>query len=66
MNNIRILILCGGKGKRMEKYTKKIPKPMVRGRQIPIIQHKINYYKSQGFKNLVFCVGYKANKLKNF
>ena len=66
MNNIRILILCGGKGKRMEKYTKKIPKPMVRVGKIPIIQHKINYYKSQGFKNLVFCVGYKANKLKNF
>ena len=62
----KILILCGGRGKRMGKYTKKIPKPLVKVGKIPIIQHKINYYKSQGFKNLIFCVGYKANVMKKF
>jgi len=64
--DIKILILCGGKGKRMGKYTKKIPKPLVKVGKIPIIQHKINYYKSQGFKNLIFCTGYKANVMKKF
>ena len=53
-------------GKRMGKFTKKIPKPLLKVGKIPIIEHKINYYKSQGFKNLVFCIGYKANKMKKF
>lgn len=66
MNNIKILILCGGRGKRMKNYTKKIPKPLVKVGKIPIIQHKINYYKSQGFKNFIFCVGYKAEKIEKF
>ncbi|MAV56527.1 MAG: hypothetical protein CMI79_03245 [Candidatus Pelagibacter sp.] len=63
---IKILILCGGRGKRMGKYTVKIPKPLIKVGKIPIIQHKINYYKKQGFKNLTFCVGYKANIMKKF
>ena len=50
----------------MGKYTKKIPKPLIKLGKIPIIQHKINYYKSQGFKNLIFCTGYKANVMKKF
>ena len=62
----KILILCGGKGKRMGKYTKKIPKPLVKVGKLPIIQHKINHYNKQGFKNLTFCVGYKAKEMKRF
>ena len=60
------IILCGGKGSRLKHLTKKTPKPMVKVGKSPIIQHKINYYKSQGFKNLILCVGYKATKIRNF
>ena len=66
MKKTNIYILCGGKGKRMKNYTKKIPKPLVKVGKMPIIEHKIKYYKSQGFRNIVCCVGYKANKLENF
>ena len=66
MKKTNIYILCGGKGKRMKKYTKKIPKPLVKVGKMPIIEHKIKYYRSQGFRNIVCCVGYKANKLENF
>ena len=52
------------KGRRMEKYTKD-SKPLIKVGKIPIIQHKINYYKSQGYKNLTLCLGYKADVLKN-
>jgi len=62
----KILILCGGKGKRLGKYTKKIPKPLIKVGKIPIIQHKISYYKKQGFQNITFCVGYKSKIMKNF
>ena len=52
-------LLCGGKGKRLGKYTKKTPKPLIKVGKIPIIQHKISYYKS-GFQNITFCIGYKS------
>ena len=66
ISNTKILILCGGRGKRMGKFTKNIPKPLIKVGKTPIIQHKIYYYKKQGFKNFTFCVGYKANILKKF
>lgn len=65
-NKMKVIILCGGKGKRMGKITRKIPKPLVKIGKIPIIQHKINYYKNQGLKNFIFCLGYKGNLLKKF
>ena len=64
ISDTKILILCGGRGKRMGKFTKNIPKPLIKVGKTPIIQHKIYYYKKQGFKNFTFCVGYKANILK--
>ena len=66
ISDTKILILCGGRGKRMGKFTKNIPKPLIKVGKTPIIQHKIYYYKKQGFKNFTFCVGYKANILKKF
>ena len=65
-NNTRMIILCGGRGKRMGKITDSIPKPMVKIGKASIIEHKISYYKSQGLKNFTFCLGYKANILKTF
>ena len=44
----KMIILCGGKGKRMGLITKNIPKPMIKIGKVPIIEHKINFYKSQG------------------
>ena len=61
-----MIILCGGRGKRMGYITKNIPKPMVKVGKIPILEHKINYYKSKGFNNFIFCTGYKSNVIQNF
>ena len=60
----KIIILCGGRGKRMGKITKNIPKPMVRVGNSTIIEHKIKYYRSQGINDFTFCTGYKSKILK--
>ena len=62
----KIIILCGGQGKRLGNITNKIPKPLVKVGNLPIIEHKLNYYKKQGLENFVFCIGYKGNILKKF
>ena len=61
----KIIILCGGRGKRMGKITKNIPKPMVRIGKTTIIEHKIKYYRSQGIHDFIFCTGYKSKTLKD-
>ena len=61
-----IIIVCGGRGKRMGRMTNKIPKPMIKIGKKPIIEHKINYYQSQGIDRFIFCLGYKSKILKNF
>ena len=61
-----MIILCGGRGKRMGKITKSIPKPMIKIGRTPIIEHKINFYESQGIENFSFCLGYKSEILKKF
>ena len=55
-----IIIVCGGRGKRMGRMTNKIPKPMIKIGKKPIIEHKINYYQSQGIDRFIFCLGYKS------
>ena len=62
----KIIILCGGRGKRLGNITNKIPKPLVKVGNLPIIEHKLNFYKKQGLEDFVFCVGYKSNKLIKF
>ena len=58
----KIIILCGGRGKRMGNITKNIPKPMIKVGKKPILEHKINYYKSKGFDKFIFCIiGYDNN-----
>ena len=61
-----MIILCGGRGKRMGKITNKIPKPLIKVAKKPIIEHKLTFYKSQGLKNFIFCLGYKSNQLRKF
>ena len=61
-----MIILCGGRGTRMGKFTKKIPKPMIKIGKKPIIEHKIRYYQSEGIQKFIFCLGYKSKILKNF
>ena len=64
-NFLKMIVVCGGKGKRMGKITKKIPKPLIKIARKPIIDHKTDYYKSQGINEFIFCLGYKSQILKN-
>jgi glucose-1-phosphate cytidylyltransferase len=61
-----MIILCGGRGRRMGEITKKIPKPMLKIGKKTIIEHKIEYYQSKGVNKYIFCLGYKSDLLKNF
>ena len=58
---MKVVILAGGLGSRLSEYTKKIPKPMVKIRKVPIILHIMKHYANFGFKDFYIAAGYKQN-----
>ena len=62
--NIPIIILCGGKGKRLGNISKKIPKALVKMGNRSLLKQKLNYYKSYGIKKFHFCIGYKGDQIR--
>ncbi len=63
---MKLVILAGGFGTRMLEYTKTIPKPMVKVKKLPIIQHIINHYLKFGIKEFYIALGYKKEIIKNY
>lgn len=63
---MKVAILCGGRGTRMEKETDYRPKPMVEIGHRPILWHIMKIYSSFGFNDFVLCLGYKGEVIKNW
>lgn len=66
MLDIPVVILCGGKGIRIRQLTEKIPKPLLKIGDKPILGHVMKIYRSQGFNNFILCLGYKGEKIREY
>lgn len=63
---MQAVILAGGKGSRFGDVTKKIPKPMIKIGNKPIIWHIIKHLSSQGVKQFIICTGYKESIIRKY
>jgi glucose-1-phosphate cytidylyltransferase len=63
---MKVVVLCGGKGTRLGEYTQKIPKPLIEVGSRPILWHIVQMYKSHGFNEFVFCLGYKGEMIREY
>ncbi len=61
-----VVILCGGRGTRLQEHTREIPKPLVEIGGRPIVWHVIQLYAVQGFNNFVLLTGYKGELIDEF
>lgn len=61
-----VVILCGGRGTRLQEKTREIPKPLVEIGPHPIVWHVIQLYAVQGFREFVLCTGYKGELIEDF
>ncbi|HEX7289512.1 MAG TPA: sugar phosphate nucleotidyltransferase [Conexibacter sp.] len=61
-----VVILCGGRGTRLQERTQSIPKPLVEIGGRPIVWHVIQLYLAQGFRRFVLCTGYKGELIARF
>ena len=64
--DLDLVILAGGRGSRIHKYTKKIPKPLLKINDIHFIQYLINFYSKYNFRKIFLLTGYKANQFNKF
>jgi len=61
-----IVIMAGGKGKRLLPLTKQTPKGMLKIDGKPILEHLVLKAINYGYSNLFFSVNYLAHKIKKY
>jgi glucose-1-phosphate cytidylyltransferase len=66
MNRGPVVILCGGRGTRLQEKTADIPKPLVEIGGRPIVWHVVQLYAVQGFTEFVLLTGYKGEQIEAF
>ena len=61
-----VVILCGGRGTRLQEKTVDIPKPLVEIGGRPILWHVMQLYIVQGARRFILCGGYKCDMINAF
>jgi glucose-1-phosphate cytidylyltransferase len=61
-----VVILCGGRGTRLQEHTHSIPKPLVEIGGRPILWHVIRIYAAQGLMRFLLSTGYKGDLIEDF
>ena len=64
--NVPVVIMAGGKGTRLEPFTKILPKPLVPVHERPIIEHIIERFTELGCTDFNLTVNYKGRILKAY
>ena len=66
MKKFEAIILSGGKGTRVKKYTKKIPKCLIEINGKPFLYHQLEYLKKNNIKNVIVSVNYLGGKISSY
>jgi glucose-1-phosphate cytidylyltransferase len=62
-NNLKVLILAGGYGTRLDDLTKTIPKPLVKIHKDPILLHIMRIYLKFGLRKFYVALGFKGEEI---
>jgi len=66
MNGIDVLILCGGRGTRLQSIVSDRPKPLAEINGRPFLDILINYVEGFGFKRFILSVCHMADSIENY
>jgi glucose-1-phosphate cytidylyltransferase len=61
--DLKVLILCGGKGERLKPLTESVPKPLIKIKGRPILSYLLSHFESYGFRKFVIAVGYRSEAI---
>ncbi len=61
-----VVILCGGRGTRLQEHSAALPKPLIEVGGRPIVWHVINMYLADGFRRFLLLTGYRGAQVEAF
>ncbi len=64
--DIPVVIMAGGRGTRLEPFTKVFPKPLLPIKEKPVIEHIIDRFVKAGVTEFYLTVNYKSSLLKAY
>lgn len=64
--DIPVVINAGGKGTRLDPFTKILPKPLIPVGDLPIIEHIMRRYEEAGCRDFHIIVNYKKELIKSY
>lgn len=62
----KVVIMAGGKGTRLDPFTRILPKPMIPIGDKPILEIIMDKFYNQGFNDFILSLGYKADIIKMY
>lgn len=62
----RVLILCGGRGTRLQTGARPLPKPLVEIGGMPVVWHVVRLYAASGFTRFTLLVGHRGTEISDF
>lgn len=63
---MKAIILAAGKGTRMRELTNELPKPMLKVRGKPILEHIVSGLAGAGVREIFIVTGFKAEVIENY
>ena len=61
-----VVILCGGRGTRIQEHAGDVPKPLIEVGGRPIVWHVISMYLAHGFQRFLLLTGYRGEQVQAF
>jgi len=66
MSSFDAILLCGGKGTRVSRYTKHVPKCLIDINGKPFLYHQLKFLKKNNIKKVIISTGYLSKKIQNY
>ncbi len=63
---MKTVIMAGGRGTRISSIAQNIPKPMVKIRNKPVLEHEIECLRGQGFTDIIITVSYLGDVIMGY
>lgn len=63
---MKVVILAGGRGMRINEESYARPKPMIEIGDKPILWHIMKIYSAYGYNDFIICCGYRGDYIKNY
>lgn len=66
MHENQVVVMAGGKGTRMDPFTRVLPKPLIPVGEKPVIELIMENFYKYGFHNFIYTLNYKKDYMKLF